>query len=72
MAYDQSIPEESLAVGLLHHVAAVTGQIPHTAEQHDSLVSKITLMSAWTQVLAVVGAFGVFGVCYWGWWRRRR
>ncbi|KAA1259775.1 hypothetical protein LF1_23120 [Rubripirellula obstinata] len=57
-ACHQNIPKESLAVSLLHHVAEYTGQLPKTTDQHDSLVNKIVLSSAWAQV---GGAF-VFGM----------
>lgn len=71
----QSIPERSWAVSLLHHVAQATGQIPKTSQQHDQLVHKILITSAWSQVLG--GVFGalifltVLGGGVW-WWRRRR
>ena len=46
IACHQEIPEQSLAVSLLHHVAEYTGQLPKTTAQHDSLVHKIVLSSA--------------------------
>ncbi len=46
----KEIPANSAAVNLLHHVAKYTGQIPKTADQHNSLLHKITLLAAWTQV----------------------
>lgn len=61
-ACHQNIPEESLAVSLLHHVAQYTGQLPKTSDQHDSLVNKIVLSSAWAQV---GGAF-LFGMLTFG------
>lgn len=57
IACHKEIPEQSLAVSLLHHVAGYTGQLPETSGQHDALVNKIVLSSAWAQVLGV--AFGV-------------
>jgi hypothetical protein len=61
-ACHQNIPKESLAVSLLHHVAQYTGQLPKTSDQHDSLVNKIVLSSAWAQV---GGAF-LFGMLTFG------
>lgn len=70
----RSIPKQSLAVSLLHHVAKTTGQLPKTRAQHDKLVHKVLITSAWTQVLG--GIFGTLiflgavGGGFW-WWRRR-
>ncbi|TWT52491.1 hypothetical protein Pla22_01150 [Rubripirellula amarantea] len=68
IACHQSIPEESLAVSFLHHVAQYTGQLPKTSRQHDSLVNKILLSSAWAQVggafvlgMLTIGVFGRYG-----------
>ena len=55
IACHKEIPEASLAVSLLHHVAEFTGQLPKTSEQHDGLVNKIVLSSAWGQVLLALG-----------------
>jgi hypothetical protein len=65
------IPQASLAVGLLHHVAQATGQLPRTAGEHDSLVHKVLLISGWGQV---AGAGGVVLVLVLGvaWLLRRR
>jgi len=43
------IPRESLAVSLLHHVAEAADLLPKSAAEHESLVRKILLLSAWTQ-----------------------
>jgi hypothetical protein len=51
IACHKEIPANSAAINLLHHVAKYTGQIPKTADQHNSLLHKITLLAAWTQVL---------------------
>lgn len=71
-ACHQEIPQQSLAVSLLHHVAEYTGQIPKTSGQHDALVHKIVLSSAWGQVLAAAAggllATGITVLLY----RRRR
>jgi nitrate/TMAO reductase-like tetraheme cytochrome c subunit len=70
LACHQEIPNESLAVSLLHHVAKYGGQIPKTAAEHNSLVHKIVLMSAWTQALLLVGVpLSIAGFIA---WRRRR
>lgn len=70
LACHQNIPDASLAVNLLHHVAKYTGQIPVTADQHNSLINKIVLMSAWVQAAGIVGMPLAFfaGVV---WYRRR-
>ena len=46
----QEIPDQSLAVSMLHHVADATGLLPETNDQHDSLVNKAMLLAAWVQV----------------------
>lgn len=61
-ACHQNISEDSLAVSLLHHVAQYTGQLPKTSDQHDSLVNKIVLSSAWAQV----GGDFLFGMLTFG------
>ncbi|MFK7738558.1 MAG: cytochrome C [Pirellulaceae bacterium] len=59
-ACHQEIPDTSLAVSLLHHVAEYTGQLPHSTKAHSSLVHKIVLTSAWAQVgLGFLGAIGL-------------
>ncbi|MFG0254390.1 MAG: cytochrome C, partial [Rhodopirellula sp. JB053] len=67
----QEIPTQSLAVSLLHHVAQYTGQMPVTADQHNSLVHKIVLMSAWTQAIAIIG-IPLLCAATALWFRRRR
>lgn len=67
----QEIPTQSLAVSLLHHVAQYTGQMPVTAAQHNSLIHKIVLMSAWTQAFGFIGLpLACAGAALW--FRRRR
>ena len=69
----QEIPERSLAVSLLHHVAEFAGQLPKTSKQHDALVHKIMLFAGWGQVAAMVAAplCGLAGLA-WLLARRRR
>ncbi len=67
----REIPDGSLAVNLLHHVAAYSGQLPKNREEHTSLVHKILLTTAWGQTMVMLGlplaaAFGVV------WYVRRR
>lgn len=72
IACHQEIPNESLAVSLLHHVAKYSGQLPKTNEQHAALVHKITLLSAWTQagvIIAVPSGLFAAGLLL---YRRRR
>ncbi|MFK7990075.1 MAG: cytochrome C [Sandaracinaceae bacterium] len=68
----QEIPEASLAVSALHHIAEYTGQIPVEADEHNSLIQKISLTAAWGQV---GGGFAVglgVGLAVLIWVRRRR
>jgi len=69
----QEIPDRSLAVSLLHHVAEYSGQIPETADEHNDLVHKIMLLAAWIQVGAgiCIPAAVAAGVV-WFFRRRRR
>ncbi|TWT81866.1 hypothetical protein CA13_33200 [Planctomycetes bacterium CA13] len=71
LACHKEIPKASLAVSLLHHVAAYTGGVPKTPSEHDSLVNKIVLSSAWGQALAIIGA-PLIGLAALVWYRRRR
>ena len=74
LACHQEIPDRSLAVSLLHHVAEFTDQIPETRDQHNSLLHKITLMASWGQVLAAVGTPLVVVLigAVWFWRRKKR
>ncbi len=71
LACHQEIPTQSLAVSFLHHVAKYSGQLPETTEQHNSLLHKVLLMSAWLQfAMAILLPAGLtMAVIY---WRRRR
>lgn len=70
LACHQELPTEDLAASLLHHVAEYTGQLPVTNAQHSSLVHKIVLLGAWSQVaggaLAALAGVGVLT-----WWRKK-
>lgn len=55
LACHKEIPDNSVAINLLHHVAKYTGQLPDTTDKHSSLIHKIVLMSAWVQVLLAIG-----------------
>ncbi len=74
LACHQEIPEESLAVSVLHHIAMATGQIPRSPEEHHALVHKTLLFAAWGQTAGIVGgpiAGGAFIVLLL-WYRRRK
>ncbi len=65
------IPEESLAVNLLHHIAEVSGLMPVSNSEHAALLRKILLGSAWMQVAGgMVLLLSPAGA--WWWWQRRR
>ena len=49
----QSLPEENLAVSLLHHMKEVSGK-KYDKEGHNSLIYKILNVSAWVQVLFIL------------------
>jgi len=67
------IPANSLAVSLLHHVAEVSGALPESSDEHESLLHKIALTSAWSQVLAALGLLVLgIGLGAWGLRRLRR
>lgn len=69
----QEIPEDSLAVSLLHHVAKFAGQLPDTPAKHDDLVHKIVLFAAWGQVAGMVlGPLALLAGGVWFIRRRRR
>ena len=70
IACHSEIPDNSLAINLLHHVAEYSDQIPHTKTEHSALIHKLTLLSAWAQV----GGTAAFAVIVGGlfWYRRRR
>ncbi len=63
VACHQELPKGNLATSFLHHVAKYTGQLPDTTEKHRSLVHKIVVVGAWSQV---VGVAFVLGFVVWG------
>jgi len=67
----KEIPEESLAVGLLHHAAKFIHMLPKTNEQHESLIHKMLLLTAWGQV-GGGAAGGIVAIVVFLWWRKRR
>jgi len=73
LACHQEIPDRSLAVSLLHHVAEYADQVPKTPEEHNALVHKILLLVGWGQVAAMVGMPMVaLAGAFWYWRRRKR
>lgn len=74
LACHKEIPDKSLATSFLHHVAKYTGQLPETTKQHNVLIYKILMLTAWGQICAVVGAMiaGLFCICWWFKIYRRR
>jgi len=67
----QEIPQASLAVSLLHHVAEYADQLPKSADQHNDLIHKILLLAAWVQVGGMVGV-PLVALAAVFWWIRRR
>jgi hypothetical protein len=51
----QEIPDRSLAVSLLHHVAEYSNQLPKNRDEHTALTHKILLFSAWGQAALALG-----------------
>lgn len=73
IACHEEIPETSLAVSVLHHIAAATGQLDMTREEHETLLHRILLTTAWFEVLGALGAGVIFiGGTLWVIRRRRR
>jgi hypothetical protein len=66
----REIPDNSVAVNLLHHTADTFGLLPHKTEEHDDLVHKIMLFAAWGQVGG--GVFGGVVLSAAAWWFLRR
>ncbi|TWU05286.1 Doubled CXXCH motif [Symmachiella macrocystis] len=72
VACHKEIPEESLAVSFLHHVAKYSGQLPKENQEHGVLVNKIVLMSAWLQFTLALGLPIGIGFVAWRWRRRNK
>jgi hypothetical protein len=54
-----------------HHVAKYSGKLPETTEQHNNLLHKVLLMSAWLQfAMAISLLAGLIMPEFY--WRRRR
>jgi len=68
----KEIPEESLAVGLLHHAAEFIHMLPTSNEQHHDLVHKTLLLTAWGQVGGGVLLSLAVLVFVWRWRRKRQ
>jgi len=70
LACHKEIPRQSLAVTILHHIAAVTGLLPKTNKQHSALLHKSLLLAGWVQVLGI--AFGVSVALILVYWRCKK
>jgi hypothetical protein len=72
LACHQEIPNESLAISLLHHVAKRIDALPKNNQQHTDLIHKNILLSAWVQAAGMIlGPLCVLGVAWLGWRRFR-
>jgi hypothetical protein len=65
----QNIPDGSLAVDLLHHIKMVQGT-KMERDDHNSLLNKILLLSAWVQVLFGMVALFLLMFLMRGFWRK--
>jgi len=73
LACHREIPDHSLAVSLLHHVAEYADQLPKTPQEHNGLVHKIMLLAGWVQIAAALAApLAALAGGLWYWRRRRR
>ncbi len=72
LACHQEIPAESLAVGVLHHIADTAGLLPETDEKHSRLLHKTLLLAGWVQVGGPAGVFLVLTWVVFRFARRRR
>lgn len=73
LACHQEIPDNSIAINLIHHVAEYTGKVPKNSAEHGRLLNKILLTAAWSQLLSITAACLTFvgGGC-WFFSRRRK
>jgi hypothetical protein len=68
----QEIPDKDLAVSLLHHISEVSN-IEVDKKMHSSILHKILLIGAWTQVLGIfVLVGGIFGFATWFLLKKRK
>lgn len=69
----QEIPDQSIPVSVLAHVAAVAGMRPETTSKHSDLLHKLLLLAAWVQLGGPVsgGLILVFLVSFWLVFRRK-
>lgn len=69
----QEIPNESVAISLLHHVATRIDAVPENNAEHTKLIHKNILLAAWVQVAGMtLGPVLVLGAIWFGWRRFRR
>lgn len=71
LACHQEIPDRSLAVSLLHHIADTIGMLPATDAEHSDLLVKNLLLGGWVQLLTPVFLI-MTGVVFVLFWRRKR
>ena len=73
VACHQEIPDRSLAVSILHHVAEVSGLMPESNPQHKALLKKSLLIAGWAQVAAIAIGTAAAGLLFvWFMLRRRK
>lgn len=63
LACHQEIPDESLAASFLHHAAKYTGLLPKTPKQHNALLYKILMITAWAQTSLAIGLLPLIALC---------
>jgi hypothetical protein len=72
LACHREIPDQSLAASFLHHTAKYAGMLPKTPDQHNALVYKMLMVTAWLQTAAAMGGPVVVLGCIVWWLRKRR
>ena len=73
LACHKEIPDQSLAASFLHHAAKYSGMLPKTPKQHNALLYKILMITAWAQTFFAICAVPfVFCLVLWFVIRRRR
>jgi len=69
----REIPEESLAVSFLHHTAKYAGMLPASPTEHDALIHKVLLFTAWSQTGgAVLVPLALVVLCWYALHHRRQ